>query len=129
MGRLTLQPRTWYALDYLTAAGSRHASPIWVTEVVPAKTGNGELLLHFHHANYPEGVQDKAYRLRVLRRTPAFIVAERVDAPAPCPLVLLTEVTAAWIQLHWPQYRVQAGDLQAWCDEAIGRPGHPPRVH
>lgn len=122
MEDLTLQPRRWYAMDYyFPKDGKRHASPIWVTAVTPKRSGAGELALRFHHANYPEGVQDKKYDLKILRRTEGLILAARIYGSQPDSFVIITEITVEWVRLNWPHYEPKR-DLQSWCDEAIGRP-------
>lgn len=130
MERLTLRPRHWYAMNYF--AGTMHwmhVSPIWIFSVTGRKFGNGELAMEFFHANYSEGVQNKVYDLRVLRRTPGFLCAEVNSGNDEArPAVIITELTLEWLSMHWPSMR-PTGDPQAWCDEHLGRPGRPARSH
>lgn len=73
----TLQPRTWYAMEYVFRSAERHISPMWVEKVMPLKTGAGMLRLHFFHAKYAEGVQGKGYDLQIVHRFEGHLVALR----------------------------------------------------
>ena len=55
-------------------------SPIRIDHVKPLKKGTSEVEVGFFHACYPEGVQDKAYRLQVLHRSEHDLIVVRVDA-------------------------------------------------
>jgi hypothetical protein len=76
--------------------GIQHSSPIRIERVTPLGTGKSELELTFFHACYPEGVQNKVYRLRVLHRSERDIVAVRIDVDGH-PTVRLTPLTRQWL--------------------------------
>lgn len=75
-----------------------HASPIRIDRVRPLGTGRSELELTFFHACYPEGVQEKIYRLRILHRVGQHLIAVRVDAD-DCTL-RFSVITRAWLALR-----------------------------
>lgn len=115
----TLNRHRWYAMQVVLRNGTQHVSPVWIFEVRALKSGKGIMQLHFWHANYPEGVQDKVYDLRVIRREPGYLLAERQDDGSKA-LVLLSEVTSEWIGTHFRQ--APDGDLQAWLDRQCAHP-------
>jgi hypothetical protein len=82
MQRLTLQRHQWYAMLRLNPFGAQDYCPIWIYVVKPLQTGKGRLKLSFWDATYPEGVQDKVYRLRVMRREPGFVLPVREEDEA-----------------------------------------------
>jgi hypothetical protein len=116
---LTLERHRWYAMLRQHAFGAQDYAPIWIEEVKPMQSGKGLLEVAFWDANYPAGVRDKVYRLRVLRREAGFILAERQDYE-PKELVVISEMTGEWVRHHFRETPV--GDVQAWLD---GRCGHP----
>lgn len=107
MNDFTLQPRTWYAMEYVFRSAERHFSPIWVQEIKPLKTGAGMLRLHFFHANYPEGVQDKIYDLQVVQRFVGHLVALRRSDGVADATVILEPITREWFAQHFPSMRVR----------------------
>lgn len=115
---LTLCRHRWYAMLRLNPAGAQDFCPIWVHEAKALKTGKGMLELSFWDAHYPEGVQDKVYRLHVMRREAGFLLAERQD-DKPKELVLFSEMTFEWVQYHL--HETPTGDLQEWMDRKCGR--------
>ncbi|MEI6107914.1 MAG: hypothetical protein WCR49_12995 [Opitutae bacterium] len=121
MATFTLLPRRWYALDYFYPySGERHASPIWVSEIIPHHSGSGKLSIKFWHANCAEDMHDQDYTLRVLRRTGGYLLAERVCGTEP-PAVVLTEITPEWLKQSFPQLGTprDGAEIQTWCDEHI----------
>jgi hypothetical protein len=121
--RFTLEPRRWYAMLWVVRGGGQLASPIWVMEVRGLETGKGVLEVKFWHANYPEGVQDKTYVLRVVAREQGYLLGRRLQwgsKRANGDAILLAEVTPEWVETHFR--RRAEGDMQAWLDKVCGRP-------
>jgi hypothetical protein len=122
----TLERHRWYAMQIVLPSGGQYFSPIWIFETCPLQTGKKLLQVSFWHAHYPEGVQDKVYDLRVLRRTKAlnasyrgYLLAERTGSSSK-DLILLSEITADWIQTHFR--KSSEGDLQQWLDRQCPHP-------
>lgn len=100
MALFTLQPRTWYAMEYTFSDGYRHYSPIFCYDVRARKTGQGRLDLFFWHGAYADGVNDKGYTLRVLHRDRGYLVALRKHGEGSAAL-LLTDLKEEWMKLHF----------------------------
>jgi hypothetical protein len=107
-------------MDYFFPySGERHASPIWISDIIPLHSGSGKLAIKFWHANSAEEEHDKDYTLRVIRRTEGYLVAERVCGTEP-PLVILTTITTEWIKQNFPGHEPRSDlEVQKWCDENI----------
>ena len=54
-------------------------SEIRVDRLVTGKSGDRTFRLDFFHANYPEGVQDKSYRLRTIHRGEHSMLVESIE--------------------------------------------------
>lgn len=124
--KFTLQPRAWYAMEYLFPSGERHCSPIWILGVTPEKTGAGWLELSYWHANYPEGVQSKHSTLRVLAREAGWLFAMTTHGPVTAG-VIIAPITHAWLRLHFAPRSAGLCDrdeLGSWLDRWVGRPDH-----
>jgi hypothetical protein len=80
-----------------------HLSPIYVNAIKPLKTGQGILSLSFFHANYPEGVQNKEYVLRVLHRAPSHFAAVKTEDEDQ-PLVIIFPLKSDWMGKHFPRF-------------------------
>lgn len=107
MPRFTLNPSRWYAMEWIEPDAGRSYSPIWLHALRPQGAGDGRLEIEFYHANYPEGVRDKIYPLRVLHRAPGYLLAEQTDgAPTERRLILIEPITAAWLRRHFPELRI-----------------------
>jgi hypothetical protein len=123
MNSITLQSGCWYAMECIFSDGGRHYSPVWIRSVIPESKGNRRLDIWFYHANYPEGVRDKVYHLRVLRRTAGYLLAEENDQPTDdVRLILLQQIAAEWLRRHFPDLGIDAsGDLGAQLDRVTAR--------
>lgn len=67
----------WYELGVIDG-GELHESPIRVDGI--ERSGKNHLRLKFHHANYPDGVRDKDYNLRITRESEEGIDAKSLDS-------------------------------------------------
>jgi hypothetical protein len=103
----------------LYPSGGMNYSPIWIEEVKPMQSGKGLLEVAFWDGNYPEGVQNEVYLLRVMRRAAGSLLTERQDYK-PKELVLISEMTGEWVRHHFRE--TPEGDLQAWLDRWCGHP-------
>jgi hypothetical protein len=106
MSPFVLQPRTWYAMEYVFPSAQRHYSPIWAREITLLKTGSGMLRLQFFHANYPEGVQDKVYDLQIAHRFDTHLVALHREDGISLATVILEPITKLWFTQHLPNTRL-----------------------
>ncbi|MCG3149759.1 MAG: hypothetical protein PCFJNLEI_03224 [Verrucomicrobiae bacterium] len=99
----TLKSGHWYAMEVWDENWPRlpMPSPIKVYRVTPLKQGNGMLRVKFFHANYPAGVQDKEYELRVLHRSACALAAVSADSGEDRVLVFFP-LTLEWLRTHWP---------------------------
>ncbi|BCG47930.1 hypothetical protein GEOBRER4_n2783 [Citrifermentans bremense] len=73
--------------------------------------------LHFYHANYPEGVRDKVYKLQTIERTKRFLLARSLDHQ-PVRILLIFDISAEWLKAHYPGLRLD-GPLEAWLDRNV----------
>lgn len=119
-GGLELQPGRWYACEFIgeefpPESDSTSYSPILVHGAKGLKTGRRQFELHFHHANYPAGVQDKLYRLRTLLRAPGLLLAESLEHQ-PVRLLQIYEISLEWLGRHFPGLARpdRPEELQAW---------------
>jgi hypothetical protein len=99
----TLEPRKWFAMEYIFPNAQRHYSPVWIERVTAQKSGHGFLELTFFHANYSEGVQGKIYKVRVHQRTSAYLVGARQEHDgSTCGTLIFETITPEWMALHFP---------------------------
>jgi len=116
----TLEPNRWYAMQFhgkeFSPGDSLAYSPIHVFDVKPLKMGNDLIELEFHHENYPQGVQDKGYRLQVLARDATFLFARRVEK-APVRYLMLFELTWPWLRTHFGIEPRGEQDVQRWRED------------
>jgi hypothetical protein len=115
--RFTLVPAQWYAVEIIgdefsPSSDLRSYSPIRVDEV--CSLGNRSISLSFYHANYPEGVRDKIYRLTTIERGQNYLLARSIEH-APVRLLLVQEITWAWLRLHFNVDKPTDGqDIARW---------------
>lgn len=109
--QFSLDLGVWYAAEFLgdEFAGRRHYSPIRVDGLELLKTGRGELRLAFWHQNYPEGVQDKVYKLRVLERAATYILVRSLEHD-PARILHITTLTWRWLGDKLGIYRRERDD-------------------
>ncbi len=114
----TFVPGRWYAAELIGDEFGevlRSYSPVRVERVRPLGTGSGELLLDFLHASYPEGVQEKSYRLQVVERYSRFLLARSLEH-TPTRLILVYEATWEWLNEHFGFEAEEAGDIQNFLE-------------
>jgi hypothetical protein len=119
----TLVPGRWYAAELIGddfGEALRSYSPIRVDGIKPLGTGTGELLLEFFHANYPQGVQAKSYRLQMVERQTRFLLGRSLGH-TPTRLLLVYEPTWEWLNEHFGLSAERLGlDIQTYMDQ-LGR--------
>lgn len=129
MPRMTLQAGRWYACEIFEDAVPGHQSdftPIRIDSITPGKSGNRVFELRFFHASYPEGVQDKVYRLKTLYRGRHLILAQSLEHE-PTRLLKIREITADWLTEHCSLSSRVTGDVQDYLNLHAGgqRPASP----
>lgn len=80
--RFTIEDDRWYACELIGDEFEDDIcsySPIKILKLETHKKGDRSLILHFYHANYPEGVRDKSYNLRTIERGDKFLLAKSLD--------------------------------------------------
>lgn len=115
-----LIPGRWYACEFIgddfkNSEDRCSYSPIRIDSVEPPDTEDGVFLLRFYHANYPEGVRDKVYKLKVLERGDSFMIAESLD-DRPLRILQIYDIDSAWISRHFPEVEVSIDDVQEWLN-------------
>lgn len=114
----TLCPNRWYAMTCVLPGGGFEHSPIWLERVQARGDGRGQLDIDFYHANYPEGVRDKHYRLRTLHRSSGYLLAKEEATEGEEPrVVLLSEIRADWLLEHFPSLPLTATDPESLAAE------------
>ena len=113
-------------MEYVFPSAVRHFSPIWVEEITPLKTGVGMLRLRLFHANYPEGVQDKVYDLRVVQRFDGHLLALRRSDGREDATVILESITREWFVHHFPNLRLRHDSDSSFTTELDRVTGRAP---
>jgi hypothetical protein len=115
-----LIPNRWYACELLgdffeNWEDRRSYSPIRIDGIEPSGTQAGILQLKFYHANYPEGVRNKTYKLKILASGDSFIIAESLDH-TPARILHIYDIDSAWISRHFPATNPNSEDIQEWLN-------------
>ena len=116
--RITLKPDSWYAAEFLGkefGSAIRSYSPIKVFRVVPEDAGNRCFTLLFYHANYPEGVRHKTYRMRMIERNDVFLLAVSIEH-SPKRYLLVYPITSEWLEAHFPVAVDSACSIEEWLE-------------
>jgi hypothetical protein len=94
--RITLEPGRWYGWTMWPGYidGPYH-SPIRVDALQPCHLGNGRADLTFLNAAYAGGVQAMTYKLRILKREPAYLLA---SVEASDRAVCIEPLNLAWLE-------------------------------
>ena len=116
--RFTLEIRRWYACEFIGdefSADKCSYSPIMVDKLETLGDGSRTFVLSFYHANYPEGVRGKVYRLQTLERGQTYLLARSLDHD-PRRVLQIYDIDAAWLERHFPGMEPVRGDVQAWLE-------------
>ena len=124
MKRFTLRARQWYACmllgdEFASAMRAMSPTPIRIDRVTPLATGNRILEVSFFHANYPQGVQDKTYRLQTIHRGENGLLARSTDHNPP-RFLYVTVITPEWLKHNFPEFAFESSALQDDLNRAFG---------
>ena len=101
--RFSLEPNRWYATEIIGEEFEktiRSYSPIKVRRLVPESKGSRCFSLEFYHANYPEGVRNKLYRLRTIERNKEFMLAVSTEHN-PRRYLLIYPISIEWLKSNF----------------------------
>ena len=107
--KFMLENRKWYALQFLdlehfSFSNKARFSPIRIDKIKPLKTGKSIFILSFYHMNYPEGVNEKKYKLQTLIHNKNFIIAKQINSDAlkeNNKILYIHDIDLKWIHLIW----------------------------
>ena len=119
--RFTLRTDKWYACEIIGDAFDEDLcsySPIKVKKFVPLGTGASRFRLHFYHANYPQGVNDKIYDLQMVLRGKRFLLARSTDYDPP-RILQIYDINWSWMKKHFSLKEQADRDLYAWLDRNV----------
>lgn len=119
--RFTIENNRWYACEFIGDEFDEDLcsySPIKILRLETLAHGDRTLSLNFYHANYPEGVRDKTYRLRTMERGEGFLLAKSLDHN-PVRILQIYEITYKWISRHFPRLTPDNNNLQTWLDRHL----------
>ena len=125
MRRFTLEIGKWYACEMIGdefsdvhSADQCSYSPIKIHSIMPTGSGNRFFSLHFYHANYPGGVRDKTYNLRMIERGANMLLACSTEHD-PARILQIYEITPEWVMTHFPGLNPDRNDVQGWLDRNV----------
>lgn len=116
--RFALEPRRWYACELI---GNEFAddmcsySAIKVHKLEALGDGSRTFVLSFYHANYPEGVRDKVYRVQTVERGQTYLLVRSLEHE-PCRFLQIYDIDTAWLERHFPETEPVRGDVQTWLE-------------
>ncbi len=114
----TLQTGRWYGWQMIPGyVGERcvpFCCPCQMREVMPLKSGNGQLRVEVWLTGYAEGVQVMEKVLQVLHRSAHYLVARMdCDNQHTDRCVVISEIEAGWIEQFCPHvWRALAGPMR-----------------
>jgi len=126
--RFTIRPGRWYAWMMLPGYAGPYVSPIYVTRVLPEKTGKHWLSLGFYNAYYAAGVRDFSVRCRVLKRFPDHVHLDLTPGkPGAGRSAVISEISEGWLRLAGTadKYELDGSDVQDVLTKKHFR-GRPP---
>ncbi|MCC7426953.1 MAG: hypothetical protein IT557_08625 [Alphaproteobacteria bacterium] len=98
-----IKPRTWVGwLEMPPRHPGWAASPVWMTAVMPLKSGKGILRLDFVHAVRPVAAARRRVDLRVLARAPSQITGTFVDENGQGRTAILCAIDFDWLATFCP---------------------------
>ena len=116
--RFSLKRNEWYACEFIGDEFDEDKcsySPIRIYEIKPFNNGKREYLLKFYHANYPEGVRDKEYKLRTIERGKTYLLARAIDYSPP-RFLQIYHVDNAWLKRHFGSIADERIECKEWLD-------------
>lgn len=118
--RFLVKPRQWYVCEFFgddVPYAYRH-SPIKVFDIKLLKSGKKVFELSFYHANYPEGVRDKKYRLQTIERASNYILAMTLDH-SPVRYLYITGIDWEWLKDNFRCDSQEEGTIENWLEENV----------
>lgn len=116
--RFNLEPNKWYAAEIIGEEFEktiRSYSPIKVRRIMPEGKGGRCFCLKFYHANYPEGVREKLYRLKTIERNKEFILVVSTEHN-PRRYLLIHPINVDWLKNTY-RVDVESGmSAEDWLD-------------
>ena len=102
---LRIEAHCWYAWQmlpgYMEECSQPYYSPIYVTRVVPRKTGQSILSLEFFNVLYLDGAQDFNLNMQLLRRYRRYLVADLLEADEALQRVaVISQIEFGWLNQH-----------------------------
>jgi len=116
--RFTLKKNQWYACEIIGdefEADKCSYTPIRVHELKPLGNGNREYILLFYHANYPEGVRNKEYKLRTIERSETLLIAKAVNY-TPSRILQIYDIDNNWMKRHFKNIQLGKTDCKEWLN-------------
>lgn len=123
MKKFTLEKGRWYAWNmYPGYGGVPYASPIFIFDIEPLKTGQRRLRLNFLNAAYAQGVQGFELTLKVIHHAPHHLVCDL--GTEDMRTAVICGITRSWLDAHFrgfmENYSVHSGQtLEAYLDEHL----------
>lgn len=117
--KFTLERGKWYACEMIGDEFEKDKcsySPIKVYGVTPLETGKGLFVLCFRHLNYPEGVQDKEYKLQTIERGSSLLLAKAIGYSSP-RFLQIYKIDVEWLNRHFPGQGRGVKNVQAYLDK------------
>ena len=87
--------------------------------VLPMGTGKRAFELSFFHANYPDGVRDKQYKLQTIHRGKRGLLARSLDHD-PYRFLFIKDVTTTWLRQHFPEFELDSQSPELPLDRTFG---------
>lgn len=116
--RFTLKPDRWYACELIGDEFDEDLcsySPIRIHSLSMLGTGSRLFELHFYHANYPEGVRDKTYKLETIERGAKFLLSKSRDHD-PVRFLKIYDIDWSWLCRRGLNNIDSEFDVQTWLD-------------
>lgn len=119
--RFQLERSRWYACEFIGDEFDEDLcsySPIKILGIEPLKQGNSTIVIKFYHANYPEGVRDKVYKVRIIKRGMRYILGKSLDHETE-RFLQIYDIDSEWVKRHFPYLEPSRTNLQSWLSENI----------
>ena len=116
--RFSLRKNEWYACEFIGDEFDEDKcsySPIRILDIKTLNSGKREYLLNFYHANYPEGVRDKEYKLRTIERGKTYLLAKAIDYSPP-RFLQIYNINNNWLERHFGCELDKRIDCKEWLN-------------
>ena len=116
--RFSLKRDKWYACEFIGDEFDKDKcsySPIRIYDIKPFNNGKREYFLKFYHANYPEGVRDKEYKLRTIEIGNTYLLAKAIEYSPP-RFLQIYHIDHAWLKRHFGSIVDDRIKCEEWLD-------------